>query len=140
MLIVPVLGHISVLTLPRSTALLSLPLMWTPPKAGSGLCFHDLVLRFGLCGRCLERNICKEALEMPTWIAPHSLDSAAPLLALSGLCRLCCPARQSRGKFVSLLLPLEENLPSGRAVFGSLLFLDPREHFHICRPRGPSGP
>lgn len=78
--------------LARSTALLSLLLMWTPPKAGSGLCFHDLVLRFGLHGRCPERNICKEALEMPTWIAPHSVDSVGTTLGSQWLVQ-ALPAR-----------------------------------------------
>lgn len=56
-LIISLLGHIPIPSVPHSTSLFLF--MWTPPKEGSGPCFHDLVLRFGSDGRCLERNICK---------------------------------------------------------------------------------
>lgn len=140
--VISLLGHVPVLTLPRSTALISLLLTQIPPKAGSGLCFHDLVLRFGLHGRCLERNICKEALEMPTWIAPHSVDSVGTTLGSQWLVHALPALRGRVGASLSACLCHWKTIfPSGRAVLGGLLSLGPREHFHVCRPRwGPSGP
>lgn len=49
---------------------------------------------------------------MPTWIATHSVDSVAPLLAHGGLVQSLPALRYRVGDaFVSLLLPLEGNLP-----------------------------
>lgn len=78
---------------------------------------------------------------MPTWIAPHSVDSVGTTLDSQWLLQ-SLPALRS-GVGVSVLACFchwRKIFPSGRSVLGSLLSLDLREHFHICRPRGTFRP